>query len=465
MKRFFILFSLLLTLAGLPRAVFAINEATYGDDNDQCRAGTYGCTCLGDNGSTSTGAAAETASASTCDTWCGKMHASSYTYTCTLGNGTANTPVAQGNVGSTATTTPLEESVPEEEPDFIVPNLIVKIPGFDGFSDPTKDATGTVEVNFIAEYINAFYGWILAAGALVAVVMMMVGGLQYVMSRGKEKYITKAKERITNAITGLVLLFAAYNIAFLIDPELVNLQPLDVQFVEGIESFPPEGEDIDIVPNTALTGDSVPIQGTHIRASSGATIDSGVLAALQSAANTFYNATGKNVVVSSGARDLKKQAQMFYDNCLRTGTCSPITCNPASSSVVAKSGSRYVLTGELSGVTSSSAIISAMVNNASPGNCPHTSAVALDAWCDDGGSNYRHDPVCQTQLIQSMIGAGFCRLSAEAWHFELNSKKVSSACSTSNNTAAYTIRGKLYTPPSNCQKWDFRLHTCRVEKN
>lgn len=121
------------------------------------------------------------------------------------------------------------------DPTFVVPLLNVQIPGFTGFSTPTKSIDGsTVVVSFLGEYINALYGWSLAAGALIAVVMLMLGGLQYVLSRGKSKYIEKAKTRITNAITGLVLLLAAYNIAFLIDPSTVKLKSLTVQYVPYI---------------------------------------------------------------------------------------------------------------------------------------------------------------------------------------------------------------------------------------
>ncbi|MEK9155280.1 MAG: pilin [Patescibacteria group bacterium] len=466
MKRILTFFFILVAIFGLSRSAFALVDGY--DDSDpsdsQCRDDSYTCSCLSDTEPTSSDSESATSSASGCDAYCGTVNANSYTYSCTLGNGTTE-QVAQGNVGSTSTEPVLETATEDQAPDFILPNLIVPIPGFGGFATPTKSANGDIGVNFIADYINAVYGWILSAGALVAVVMMMIGGLQYVMSRGKEKYITKAKTRITNAITGLILIFAAYNIAFLIDPNLTNLRALDVQYVEGIEYFPPEGEDIDIVPNTTLTGATVPVSGSYIKASGSATVDADALAALQTAATSFYKSTGEKVNVAAAYRDLNKQATMFYNNCLVTGTCSPITCNPASSDVVTKSGSKYVLAGEFSGMTSSSAIVSSMVSHASYGNCPHTSAIALDAWCDDGGANYKHDPVCQTQLIQAMISAGFCRLSAEVWHFELNSKKVSSACSTANTTAAYTIRGKTYTPPTNCQKWDFRLHTCTVKRN
>lgn len=473
MKRFFLIFGVLFVIVMLPLPGFAQTDEDYSDytaedaadRSGQCVAGTYKCRCGTEGGSNSSTSA--TSSASACDTYCSRSTQTSYTYSCSLADGTASYTITQGTVTTVNNLTGAPE---EEEADYIVPDLLVDIPGFEGFSTPTKSSDGSqTSVNFLAEYINAWYGWILGAAALVAVVMMMLGGLQYVLSRGKPKYIEKAKTRITNAITGMVLLLAAFNIAFLIDPRLTNLESIGITNVEGIEYFPPDGEDINVTPNSTLTGATVPISGNYISAGcqEGCVIDADVLSALQTAATAFHGATGKNVVIASATRSLSKQAALFYSNCLLTGgVCSPPTCN-ASSGVVAKSGSKWVLTGSYAGETSGTAIVAALSApaNAAYGNCPHTSGIALDAWCDDGGTNYRHDPDCQGQLIAAMVNAGFCRLSSEAWHFELNSKKVSSACSTSNNSISYTKKGgDQVTPTADCAKWNFKLHTCAIKK-
>ncbi len=473
-------FSLLiaLTFVVLPTQVFAkitdIQIEMEEEAKNSCAPGSESCSCTGE---TQSFGPTPKSTAEECDAWCADMGATSYALTCTYGNGVANQPVAQGNVGDTGTGTNLTDAPEEADADYIVPTLLVPIPGFtnasnqnNNFSTPTLSSDGSqTSVNFIAEYINAVYGWILGAAALVAVVMMMIGGLQYVLSRGKPKYIEKAKTRITNAITGIVLLLAAYNIAFLIDPRLTDLQEIGIKNVEGIEYFPPDGEDTNVTPNLALTGNVVPISGDYIAAGckEGCAIDAETLTALQTAATEFHAATGKNVVIASATRSLGKQASLFHSNCLLTGgVCSTDTCN-ASSGVVTKSGSKWVLTGSYAGQTSGAAIVAALSDpaNAAYGNCPHTSGIALDAWCDDGGSEYRHDPVCQAQLITAMIDAGFCRLSSEVWHFELDTKSVSTACSTSNSSISYTKKGGgKVAPTADCTKWNFELHTCAIEK-
>lgn len=96
-------------------------------------------------------------------------------------------------------------------------------------------AIGSVgEVQNLPDYINLIYTWMLPAASLVAVVMMMIGGLQYTLSRGKPKYIEKAKARITNAITGIVLLMSAFVILNLIDPRLVSFDSLKIPLIKEV---------------------------------------------------------------------------------------------------------------------------------------------------------------------------------------------------------------------------------------
>lgn len=92
----------------------------------------------------------------------------------------------------------------------------------------------TTEVGNLPTYINALYAWLLPAASLVAVVMMMIGGLQYIMARGKSKYIEAAKTRITNAITGLVLLLSAFVLLNLIDPRFTRFQSLQVPLIKEV---------------------------------------------------------------------------------------------------------------------------------------------------------------------------------------------------------------------------------------
>ena len=97
----------------------------------------------------------------------------------------------------------------------------------------------TTSVGNLPTYINVLYAWLLPAASLVAVVMMMIGGLQYVMARGKSKYIDAAKTRITNAITGLVLLLSAFVLLNLVDPRFTRFQSLQVPLIKQVVLLDP----------------------------------------------------------------------------------------------------------------------------------------------------------------------------------------------------------------------------------
>lgn len=86
----------------------------------------------------------------------------------------------------------------------------------------------------LPEYVNAVYAWLIPAAALVAVVMIMIGGMQYVIARGSPKGIDAAKSRIQHAVEGILLLMFAYTIINLFDTDLVtlpNLRPPQIRRV------------------------------------------------------------------------------------------------------------------------------------------------------------------------------------------------------------------------------------------
>lgn len=82
---------------------------------------------------------------------------------------------------------------------------------------------GLTEVGDLATYVNAVYKFALPAGALAAVFFVILGGFQYMTAGGSKKGVTQGKERISNALIGLVLIFGAFVIARLVDPRLVVL--------------------------------------------------------------------------------------------------------------------------------------------------------------------------------------------------------------------------------------------------
>ena len=88
--------------------------------------------------------------------------------------------------------------------------------------------------NDLAEYMGAIYKWLVGASVAIVIVMVMIGGLQYVLASGSGQ-VQKGKERIKNSIIGMVLLLFSYTILFTVNPNLVKLQVPGLPMVRRIE--------------------------------------------------------------------------------------------------------------------------------------------------------------------------------------------------------------------------------------
>ncbi|MCH8049368.1 hypothetical protein IH979_01515 [Patescibacteria group bacterium] len=90
------------------------------------------------------------------------------------------------------------------------------------------------EAGTIGEYVSAVYRWLIPAAAILAIVVLMIGGMQYALARGRPEAISKAKTRMSNALIGLLLVVGAYTIASIIDPNLVTFKELGVPKIRTV---------------------------------------------------------------------------------------------------------------------------------------------------------------------------------------------------------------------------------------
>ena len=114
----------------------------------------------------------------------------------------------------------------------IAPELGVAIPGLTAFST-AKEAGGKLSINFIGQYIVAVYEWLIGVMAVFAVIMIMVGGVQYMLAGGSQEGIKQARDRITHALIGMVILLGSYLLLQNTNPQLVIFKPLEISTVEG----------------------------------------------------------------------------------------------------------------------------------------------------------------------------------------------------------------------------------------
>jgi hypothetical protein len=101
------------------------------------------------------------------------------------------------------------------------------------------EIAGLTVTGDLGEYISSVYLWMVGAGTTLAIVFVMIGGLQWSFGGVSAEQIGKAKKLMSNAIVGLVLLMSTYLIISTVNPYLVRLQvpafPLikSVQLVKG----------------------------------------------------------------------------------------------------------------------------------------------------------------------------------------------------------------------------------------
>src|SRR3989344_8157061 len=99
------------------------------------------------------------------------------------------------------------------------------IEGKTAYCPPDLQAKGMecLSIPWIGQYVSALYQYSVGIAAILAMVMIMVGGFLWLTSAGSPDRVGKAKEFITSAIMGLALALFSFVILYTINPRLVNL--------------------------------------------------------------------------------------------------------------------------------------------------------------------------------------------------------------------------------------------------
>lgn len=88
-------------------------------------------------------------------------------------------------------------------------------------------------IPFIGEYLSVIYKYLITFAGIIAVVVIIIAGIQWTASGGNSSTIESAKNRIVGALTGLGLAVGSYVILYAINPELVNFRSLKIQYLVG----------------------------------------------------------------------------------------------------------------------------------------------------------------------------------------------------------------------------------------
>lgn len=105
-------------------------------------------------------------------------------------------------------------------------------------SEPTCVGTEDNQVcstPWIAGYIQGVYKYGLGIAGILAAIVLMAGGVLWLISAGDASKITQSKNLIIGSITGLMILFGSYILLKQINPNLTQLRAIKVGTIERIE--------------------------------------------------------------------------------------------------------------------------------------------------------------------------------------------------------------------------------------
>ncbi|TSC83952.1 MAG: Uncharacterized protein G01um101413_755 [Parcubacteria group bacterium Gr01-1014_13] len=97
---------------------------------------------------------------------------------------------------------------------------------------------GKSEFTNIGDFIVLMYKYMLTIASIVAAVMILIAGVQWITSGGNSEAIGSAKKRIAGALIGLFIGYMSYFVLNSINPALVNLRLPQVWMVKPISLTP-----------------------------------------------------------------------------------------------------------------------------------------------------------------------------------------------------------------------------------
>lgn len=117
---------------------------------------------------------------------------------------------------------------------FYAPALNVPIPGLDFTQYPIIRAGNILQIPFLQAYVNAAYRYLLSITVVVAAIMFIYGAFQYLLGSAVPQ-INKGKQVMTDAVIGMLLIFAAHTILNIVNPDLLTVKGLSVTQISSIE--------------------------------------------------------------------------------------------------------------------------------------------------------------------------------------------------------------------------------------
>ena len=245
------------------------------------------------------------------------------------------------------------------EVEVIEPELQIPIPGLDfsgsvlhGGAAGTDDCgAGEVCVDTLGIYLNAVFRYAVGAAVLLTIVLIMIGGIEYMVGSAAGG-VARAKKRMQNAAMGLILTLSVAVIVAFINPDITNTGTLVLEVARPADEITVELEEdlLDLGGNPAYS-DAVDAEGNALKLAQftnrnivsggpGLAVHQDIVEKLQliavrlntpGAESTRFGSRpvpGSKLLVTRAWEDPDRSARKFYDDCIRENTECHLTCNP-----------------------------------------------------------------------------------------------------------------------------------------
>jgi 3D (Asp-Asp-Asp) domain-containing protein len=120
-------------------------------------------------------------------------------------------------------------------PTFTPPDLKVSIPGLNSLQKVTCQEGNICNIPWLGQYIAGLQRYAIGVIGIIAVIVLMIGGVIWLTSAGNPNQVGQAKKMIAGSLVGLFLVFGSYLILFLVNPNLTVMKSLQVGYIDKID--------------------------------------------------------------------------------------------------------------------------------------------------------------------------------------------------------------------------------------
>lgn len=269
---------------------------------------------------------------------------------------------------------------------IVPPVLSVSIPGFGKFSEIKCDEKNTdCSIPWIGEYIKAIFEYSIKIIGLLAVIVIMIGGIIWLMTGGNKEKVSQAMNFIKGGVLGLTIALCSYALLFILNPNLVILRSINIQYQKNEDldfletSDPVDLSEVSDKCTDPSTWVELPTNIEGIKPVKGLKSSPASIEKLKQAAPCFVKNGGYVTLGEKSASRTPQQQRDLYDSMCKnnngTCKCKVNACCPYGKGKI----------------------------------CPHTCGSAFDL--TPVGISYNTMQKC-------MFEVGFVLLCCERWHFE-----------------------------------------------